>query len=116
MARTVAEAVRLVRTTIQDVLPPQRWGDQVIADALIGAFEEARRLRPDLFIGANATLTMSSDPAFLFERTWPLAAFTFMPIVNMAVGIVESADDQSVVDERAKLWRAMATAQLMGSA
>jgi hypothetical protein len=53
---TVASYISRARVLLQDAVVPYRYPDADLLDALNSAFDDARRLRPDMFLPTFGTL------------------------------------------------------------
>lgn len=100
MARTIGQVVASARAIVQDVRPPYRYTDNDLAGYVAEALTEARRVRPDLFIGslrAAVPVYTASD----FDTNIPLPDSYFGQIVNYVAGRVDLREDSFSQDGRA---------------
>lgn len=104
MARTVQDVITQARVLLQDVRTDigatYRYSDAELVIALNEAISEARRIRPDLFIGRlRDGLALLSAAAL--GTALPIDDMMFAPVVNYVVGRAELRDDQYTADGRA---------------
>ena len=109
---TVQDYVKDVRTLVQDKIQPYRYGDHSILTAFNVTLMEARRLRPDLFLGFRdmrppAFDTISDDEVEI-EEPFRLA------IVHGVVGHVLARDEEDIQDARAAMFLATFGDMLLG--
>lgn len=96
----VSDVLSQARTLLQDKVTPYRYSDDSLIAAINESMFEARRIRPDLFVGSLRTaLTRVSASA----DTLPLEDQYFSPVVNYVVGRAEMRDDEFATDKRAAL-------------
>ena len=92
---TVADYITEARRLLQDERPPYRYADANLISALNFAVLDARRLRPDLFLGGFETLpayALSSDAVALepmYRR-----AFVWAIVGSVGLNDAEPAQDQ----------------------
>lgn len=106
---TVADYVALSRVLLQDTVDsPYRYADTELVTALSVALGEAKRLRPDLFLGLTTlpTYTANDDTVVPVDETYR------MPFVYYMCGHVQLRDDEEVQDQRAAAFLSMFNAKL----
>lgn len=115
MARTVGQVVTAARAIVQDSVVPYRYSDTDLAGYVSEALTEARRVRPDLFLGslrAAVPLYTSADLA----TALPLPDSYFSQVVNYVAGRVDLREDQFAQDGRAMTLIASFGVSLTGGA
>ena len=78
---TVQEYVTTARAILQDATAPYRFSDAQLAIGLSLGLQEARRIRPDLYIGRFATIpnfTVVDATAVTFEEQYRIALVYYM--------------------------------------
>lgn len=96
MARTVQAVIDRVRELLQDA-DGTRYPDISLCAHTVDAIEQARSLRPDLFVGAYlAALPESLLPG----DTLPLPNQLFAAVSYYVAGCAELRDDEFAVDGR----------------
>ena len=101
---TVQNYITIARDLLQDTLAPYRYTDGELAEALGLALLEARRHRPELFIG-------SQDNVQDIARTTPLATNVTMdqmyryPLVLFMVGHVMSREEEESLKQDAANYK-----------
>jgi len=105
---TVTEYVSFIRELLQDENnSPYRYSDASIIRALSIAIPEAKKLRPDLFIGVTTpTFTVNDTTVVPMDEMYRLALAYF------CVGMMQLRDDEEVQDQRAAAFMQLATAKL----
>lgn len=105
---TVDSVVAAARTELQDTRTPYRYSDADLISYLNMAMLEARRLRPDLFLGRMLTYsTLSTGQPLNFE---PM----FRPsLVYYVSGRAYLRDDEATTDSRAAVLLNKFVAQLL---
>jgi hypothetical protein len=86
------------RQILQDTVVPYRYSDESLVGIVNEAMYEARRVRPDLFLGKLRT---SLTPVASISDQLPLSEQFFGPLVNFVVGRAEMRDDEFTNDKRA---------------
>lgn len=105
---TVADYVAFVRELLQDEKnTPYRYSDASIVRALSLSLPEAKKLRPDLFIGVTIPTFTVSDATVV-----PMEDIYRLPLAYFCVGMMQLRDDEEVQDQRAAAFLSMATAKL----
>ena len=100
MARTVGQVILAARAIVQDTVAPYRYSDTDLAGYVSEALTEARRVRPDLFLGSLRSaipIYTSADLAVAI----PLPDSYFSQIVNYVAGRTDLREDQFAQDGRA---------------
>jgi hypothetical protein len=121
---TVSDYIADTRTLLQDTVPPYRYPDVDLVEALNMAMFEASRLRPDLFldtkyqtnfvrvqpIGTNAPglFSVANESAAV-----PLPPAYKMPFVYFMVGQAQLRDTEDTQDKRAGAFLEKFIAQLI---
>lgn len=121
MAKTLDSLVDETRLMLKDRRVPYRYTQADILNALNSGFNEAKRLRPDVFfdssgvaidlptfVEANLGLTPTPTP-------FPIDQIFFMAIVFYAVGKLQLGDDEFTLDNRAMTLLAGFQQALRGS-
>ena len=108
---TVADYISLARTLLQDTVDsPYRYSTTDLALALSLALTEAKKLRPDLFIGIELqSFTDTSSTAVVWDEMYRMALVYYM------CGHVQLRDDEEVQDQRAAAFLGMFRAQLIST-
>jgi hypothetical protein len=96
MARTVQDALDRVRELLQDKAGV-RYLESELLKYVVEAYDQARTVRPDLFIGQYATTIETVAPGDPF----PLPAQLFNSACFFIAGNAELRDDEFAVDGRA---------------
>jgi hypothetical protein len=105
---TVQKYVAFVRELLQDEHDsPYRYSDTSIVRALAIAMPEAKKLRPDLFIGVTIPDISVNDTTVI-----PVDEMYRLPLAYFCVGMMQLRDDEEVQDQRAAAFLSMATAKL----
>jgi hypothetical protein len=109
----VSAVITGARDILQDKVAPYRYPDESLIEIVNEGMLEARRIRPDLFIGRLsadlALVTSLSDPM-------PLPQQFYGPLKNYVVGRAEMRDDEFTNDKRATtLYGAFMAALLKGA-
>lgn len=113
---TVSEYVAAARILLQDKTVEYRYSDDELVLGLSLAMLEARRLRPDLFMGRSNsvpsyTITdMSDATAVVFDPQYRVALVYYM------VGNAQLRDEEDTQDQRSAALLAKFTSQLMSGA
>ncbi|WP_454627779.1 hypothetical protein [Bradyrhizobium cenepequi] len=109
MLATVADYVREARTLLQDQIPTYRYTDDELLSALNLGITTARKLRPDLFLGATSLpyFTAVDDTAFAMDDMYR------MPFIYFMVGHAQLRDEEDTQDSRASAFLGKFTAQLI---
>ena len=94
---TVQKLITESRVLLQDTVAPYRYADAELIEALNIAVLEARRLRPEMFLGQYASLPSYSTPA----DTVALEAMYRPSFVYYMAGRMQLRDDEPAQDSRA---------------
>lgn len=100
MARTVGQVIASARGILQDSALPFRVSDNDLAGYVSEAIGEARRVRPDLFLGtlrAALPVYTAADVAVNI----PLPDSYFSQVVNYVAGRADLREDTFAQDGRA---------------
>lgn len=97
---TVADYVTRSRGLLQDTVVPYRYSDSDMVDALNDGIQEARRIRPDLFLSTFRTtlpsyLSSSLSTAVTIDQQYRMAFVYYM------CGQMQMRDQEDVTDTRA---------------
>ena len=93
---TVASYITSARTFLQDTVEEYRYPDADLIEGLNFAMLEARRLRPDLFIGRSVPSFSTNDTtAVVMDEQYRV------PFVYYMVGHVQLRDEEDTQDARA---------------
>ena len=110
---TVAKYVTSARTLLSDTTVPYRYPDPDLVLALSFAMLEARRLRPDLFIGrydAIPSFTVNDSTAVDIDEQYRIAVLYYM------AGHAQLRDDEDTQDARAGQFLNKFVSQMMSMA
>lgn len=108
---TVSDYASAARILLQDQTAPFRYSDAEVALALSIAFEEAYRLRPDLFsFAAPPSYTVVDNTAVTMDAQYR------MPMVFYVCGWIQMRDDEYSQDSRAAIFLNKAVSILTGIA
>lgn len=107
---TVQMYVAYARELLQDEAnAPYRYSDASLVRALSLALPEAKKLRPDLFIGVTIpTFTVSDATVVPMDEMYRPALAYYM------CGIAQLRDDEEVQDQRAAAFLTMFNTKLLG--
>lgn len=109
----VSTLLTSARTILQDTVAPYRYSDESLIGIVNEATYEARRVRPDLFMGKLRT---SITPVASVSDTLPLSDQFYGPLLNFVVGRAEMRDDEFTNDKRAQtLYGAFYAAMTKGA-
>lgn len=99
---TVTDYVNEARTLLQDSVAPYRYDDASLVSSLNLGVLEARKLRPDLFLGVFDALPddfveadIAAETAFSMDQQYRTAFLYFI------VGFAQLRDDEETQDARA---------------
>ena len=103
---TVTDYVAQARSLLQDKISPVRYSDGDLIDALNLALLEARKLRPDLFLGASpGALAVTSiggttpDPMSAIDEQYRV------PLLYYIVGHALERDEEDGSERRAEQFK-----------
>jgi hypothetical protein len=103
---TVQEFIDLARFQLQDQMEAYRYSDANFIMGLNVAFDEAYRLRPDMFIRqAEVTYTSVTDEV-VYPRGYKMAFVYYM------CGFIQLSDEEDTTDARAGSFLSKFMAQL----
>jgi hypothetical protein len=106
---TVTKYVSFIREILQDEKDtPYRYSDTSIVRALSLALPEAKKLRPDLFLGVTTPTFTANDTTVV-----PMDEMYRLPLAYFCIGMMQLRDDEEVQDQRAAAFMQMATAKLL---
>lgn len=94
----VSTLITHARMLLQDTVEPYRYTDQSMLGIINECMLEARRVRPDLFLGR---LREDLDFVDTTGDDLPLKQQFFGPMLNFLVGRAEMRDDEFANDKRA---------------
>jgi hypothetical protein len=105
---TVQKYITAARVLLQDtVSSPYRYSDDELLAALSGAFPEAKKLRPDLFIVTTIQdFTVVDGTTVVFDPMYRQALVYYM------VGMMQLRDDEEVQDQRAAAFLSLFSSKL----
>jgi len=108
---TVADYIHQARVLLQDTVETYRYSDAEILAALNFGLTEARRLRPDMFIGRLDAVPFYTDDADAvdFDVQYRMALLYYI------IGNVQLRDDEDTTDARAAALLTKFVAQLTQS-
>ena len=95
---TVAKFITTARVLMTDTVSPYRYSDAELAIALSLAMLEARRLRPDLFLGRMSTIpnyTANDTTAVVIDDQYRIALLYYV------IGHAQLRDEEDTQDARA---------------
>lgn len=108
---TVTDYVNEARTLLQDTISPFRYTNAELLSALNMTLLDARRLRPDLFLGDGTTTTLAAIDQFTAVNSDPVnieQGFRYAVLFGMCSSAI-TRDQEDVTDQRAagfmKLFR-----------
>jgi len=101
MARTIDSVIQQARTVLKDARQPYRSDDDRLLSYLNTAFEDAYRMRPDLFLPTLIGPPTYTDADLTASTEFPLEAQFISPFIDYVVGYVSASDDEFVNDQRA---------------
>jgi hypothetical protein len=109
---TVTNYVALARTLLQDTVnSPYRYSDSDLLVALSVAMQEAKKLRPDLFLNTTLqTFTANDTTVVVMDEMYR------MPLVYYMCGMAQLRDDENVQDQRAAAFFGLFSAKLLSVA
>lgn len=102
MPRTISQLAAAVREVIQDRYTPFRYSNSELAISVNEGMAEARRLRPDLFLGALSA-GLPYYTANDFAEALPLPDEYFSAMVSYVAGRTNLRDDEFSADGRAAI-------------
>lgn len=113
MPRTIGDCIRDARELLQDTVEPYRYSEADLYALFSTAIADARRLRPDLFIGRlrAAVPVYSVGNA---QTAFPVDEQFFGAFVYYVVGRAELRNDQYSADNRANALITSFGVQLQG--
>ena len=95
--RTLALYMEQCRILLQDTTAAPRYTDNELKKAMSVAFDEAFRIRPDMFIGVPAPFVVGQ----LDEWEPPIPRGYDMAFIMFVVGYTQLRDAEDVTDARA---------------
>lgn len=112
---TVSDYATETRRILQDTVAPYRYTDANLVSALNMAFLEARRLRPDLFLGTGlrnepSSFTAVNNTAVNLDPQYRAAFVYYM------CGQTQIMDEETTQDARATVFLNKFTSQLLSIA
>lgn len=107
--KTVQDFISAARILLQDTTAAPRYQDSEFQLALALAFDEAYRLRPDMFVKVEAPLIINQPLTYEppVPRGYQSAFLYYM------CGHVQLRDDEDVTDQRASTFLTKFVGQLM---
>lgn len=116
MARTVGQVISQARILLQDsnnaATGGYRHSDNDLAFLVSEAVQEARRLRPDLFITYGLDVAIPVYTSGDLSTNLPLPDIYFTPIINLVVGRAQLREDEFSSDGRAATLMTLFSASL----
>lgn len=105
------------RSGLQDLIPPYRYADQDIFDALNFVLMETQRIRPDLFLDMKYQQPLRSNdtddwspPLYLitmnYNKTVPVPGKYFLNMIWYMIGYLQIYDVADSQDQRAQAFMA----------
>jgi hypothetical protein len=109
---TVADYVVEVRRLLQDTVAPYRYSNDNLCSALNMGLLEARRLRPDFFIGTGLRNSVPSYPS-VGTTIVPIDPQYRAAIVYYMAGQTQLMDEETTQDARASVFLNKFVSQLL---
>jgi len=109
---TVADLVDTVRVLLQDRIAPYRYETDQLVAALNIALQDARRIRPDIFLPSFTVPTYSSanmSAVVVFPEFYKSALLYFM------AGFAHMRDEEETMDTRIASYMLAFRSELLGS-
>lgn len=107
----VSDYITEARTLLQDTVAPYRYLDTELVTALNMALLEARKVRPDLFIGLNAVQSFTANDSTAV--TIPEQYKNYL--VFYICGNAQLRDEESTQDSRAMAFFGMFKSGMLGA-
>lgn len=95
---TVADYLSEARVLLQDKGTPARYSDDELVSALNISLFEAKRVRPDLFIGITIPTYSAASPNTAVTAVNEIYRLAHL---NFIIGHAQLRDDEAVTDQRA---------------
>ena len=110
--QTISDYLKAARTLLQDEAAAKRYSDDKYVLSLSLAFDEAFRIRPDMFVKLPdvSLVGMPMDTPVPAPRGYQSAFLYYM------CGHVQLMDDEDTQDNRASIFLNKFTAQLLATA
>jgi hypothetical protein len=108
---TVAEYVVSARTLLNDTVEPYRYPDGDLVLGLSFGLLEARKLRPDLFLGLfgnTPQFTLNNDSEVPIDEQYRV------PLLYYIIGHTQLRDEEDTQDARATAFLSKFTSQMVG--
>lgn len=109
MARTVQDCITRAREILQDAAGV-RYTDPELLSHFVSAIDQARSVRPDMFIGSY---TLPSVDTVALADPFPLPNQLFNAVAYFISGNAELRDDEFAVDGRAMNLKETLTKKLV---
>ncbi len=113
MSYTILDAITQSREVIQDTKIPYRHNEDKLMGYFNNAIADARRLRPDLFIGTLEDTWVLYDTAN-HSDPFPLDVTYLSAIVDYIAGMVGLGDDEFAESGRAEALHNRYVTRLVG--
>jgi hypothetical protein len=110
--RSIADMMVDARVLLQDTRSPFRYRENDLYTNLNSAMMQARRVRPDLFMGRFGKEDFGYDPSRSAEP-FPLAPWLWEAFIEFIVGRAEMRDDEYSNDSRAVVFMNRFQAKLL---
>lgn len=108
---TVQDYVSYARELLQDETDsPYRYSDASLVRALSLALPEAKKIRPDLFIGVTIPAITANNSTAV-----PMDEMYRVPLVYYMIAVAQMRDDEEVTDQRAAAFMQMFNAKFGGN-
>lgn len=109
---TASDYASAARILLQDTVVPYRYADTELMLGLGLAFTEARKLRPDLFLGVTVlpSFPAADSTAVAVDDQYKV------PFLFYVCGWAQARDEENTQDARAAAFFAQFTAKLMSLA
>lgn len=101
---TVADYLNDARVLLQDTGTPARYSDDELVAALNVSMFEAKRIRPDLFIGITIPTYTTADTSAAVEAVNEIYRLAHLDFI---VGRAQLRDDEATTDQRATAFLLM---------
>lgn len=117
MAKELGAVITQARYLLQDEdATNYRYSDQRLVDTLNTVLLDIWRLRSDLLLAANWTLTDYTTANLTDNTTLPISDMYFMTVVKLIVGYTELEKDSTTPDSKAATLLSLANTELQGVA
>ena len=98
---TISDVITQTRELIQDTQEPYRRPDSALIGYLNNAFQEVKRLRPDLLLSQNFAIPTVTEADITAGTSFPISDMYFAATVEYVAGFAEMSNDEFALDGRA---------------